>query len=186
MCSVSKNLIERHSYKQSLLTSWDLRHEEASGPNLPRTWCRIFLVSFLPRKILPTLKPIIKFHHYINPTTIFPHSQIKPKETTSTLKHHKKCNIFRSITARTNSNGHWSSWDEIPLCFEGSLSMSEMDKHRRLYHKNCSCALHRPKDETPKACNHHTRISYTKNQSMKQMFIIHNCHTNCKEIIRSN
>ncbi|KAI3694839.1 hypothetical protein L1987_77820 [Smallanthus sonchifolius] len=30
--------------------------------------------------------------------------------------------------------------------FEGSLSMSEMDKQCRPYHKNCSCALHRPKD----------------------------------------
>ncbi|KAI3781992.1 hypothetical protein L2E82_12022 [Cichorium intybus] len=37
--------------------------------------------------------------------------------------------------------------------FEGSLSMSEIDKERRPYHKNCSCALHRPKDETPTTCN---------------------------------
>ncbi|KAI3513839.1 hypothetical protein L1887_12036 [Cichorium endivia] len=44
--------------------------------------------------------------------------------------------------------------------FEGSLSMSEIDKERRPYHKNCSCALHRPKDETPTTCFHHTRISY--------------------------
>ncbi|KAI3781989.1 hypothetical protein L2E82_12018 [Cichorium intybus] len=37
--------------------------------------------------------------------------------------------------------------------FEGSLSMSEIDKERRPYHKNCSCALHSPKDETPTTCN---------------------------------
>ncbi|KAI3694840.1 hypothetical protein L1987_77821 [Smallanthus sonchifolius] len=49
--------------------------------------------------------------------------------------------------------------------FEGSLSMSEMDKQRRPYHKNCSCALHRPKDEIPKPCFHHTRISYSNTPS---------------------
>ncbi|KVH88697.1 hypothetical protein Ccrd_026050 [Cynara cardunculus var. scolymus] len=43
-----------------------------------------------------------------------------------------------------------------------SLSMSEMDKERRLYHKDCSCALHKPKDETAKACFHHGSISYSK------------------------
>ncbi|KAI3771796.1 hypothetical protein L6452_02964 [Arctium lappa] len=51
--------------------------------------------------------------------------------------------------------------------FEGSLSMSEMDKERRPYHKNCSCVLHKPKDETPRACIHHGRISYSKKLSWK-------------------
>ncbi|KAK1434664.1 hypothetical protein QVD17_00413 [Tagetes erecta] len=49
--------------------------------------------------------------------------------------------------------------------FEGSLSMSEMDKQRRPYHKNCSCALHMLKDKTPKPCFHNTRISYSKKPS---------------------
>ncbi|KAI3513841.1 hypothetical protein L1887_12038 [Cichorium endivia] len=49
--------------------------------------------------------------------------------------------------------------------FEGSLSMTEIDKERRPYHKNCSFALHRPKDETPTTCFHHTRISYVKKPS---------------------
>ena len=49
--------------------------------------------------------------------------------------------------------------------FEGSLSMSEVDKERRPYHKNCGCALHTLKDETPRTCFHHTRISYPKKAS---------------------
>ncbi|KAL4571413.1 hypothetical protein LXL04_018172 [Taraxacum kok-saghyz] len=48
---------------------------------------------------------------------------------------------------------------------EGSLSMSEVDKERRPYNKNCSCALHRPEDETPRTCFHHTTISYAKKPS---------------------
>ncbi|KVH88696.1 hypothetical protein Ccrd_026051 [Cynara cardunculus var. scolymus] len=49
--------------------------------------------------------------------------------------------------------------------FEGSLSMSEMDKEQRPYHKNCNCALHKAKDETPRACVHHGKISYSKKRS---------------------
>ena len=49
--------------------------------------------------------------------------------------------------------------------FEGSLSMSEIDKERRPYHKNCSCALHRSNDEIPTACFHQQRISYGKKTS---------------------
>ncbi|KAL4571417.1 hypothetical protein LXL04_018176 [Taraxacum kok-saghyz] len=53
----------------------------------------------------------------------------------------------------------------LQCVFEGSLSVSEVDKERRPYHKNCSCALHKPEDETPKACFHHTRISFAKKPS---------------------
>ncbi|KAJ9548544.1 hypothetical protein OSB04_021087 [Centaurea solstitialis] len=49
--------------------------------------------------------------------------------------------------------------------FEGSLSMSEKDKERRPYHKDCNCVLHKPKDETPRACTHHGRISYSMKPS---------------------
>ncbi|KAL4571416.1 hypothetical protein LXL04_018175 [Taraxacum kok-saghyz] len=53
----------------------------------------------------------------------------------------------------------------VHCVYEGSLSMSEVDKERRPYHKNCSCALHRPEDETPRTCFHHTTISYAKKPS---------------------
>ncbi|KAJ9548543.1 hypothetical protein OSB04_021086 [Centaurea solstitialis] len=49
--------------------------------------------------------------------------------------------------------------------FEGSLSMSEMDKERRPYHKDCNCVLHKPEDETPRACTRHRRISYSMKPS---------------------
>ncbi|KAL8254888.1 hypothetical protein R6Q59_033109 [Mikania micrantha] len=51
------------------------------------------------------------------------------------------------------------------VVFEGSLSMSEVDKQRRPYHKNCSCALHRRSDKTSKPCFHYTRVSYSKKPS---------------------
>lgn len=61
---------------------------------------------------------------------------------------------------------------KMHIVFEGSLSMSEIDKERRPYHKDCSCALHRLKDETPKACFHHTRISYAKKSSLNKCSLV--------------
>ncbi|GJZ07017.1 hypothetical protein Tco_0540810 [Tanacetum coccineum] len=61
---------------------------------------------------------------------------------------------------------------KLHIVFEGSLSMSEIDKERRPYHKDCSCALHRLKDETPKACVHHTRISYAKKSSLNKCSLV--------------
>lgn len=41
-----------------------------------------------------------------------------------------------------------------------SLSMLEMHKEHRPYHKNCSCELHKSNDAPPRVCLKHRRISY--------------------------
>ncbi|GAA0164202.1 hypothetical protein LIER_39739 [Lithospermum erythrorhizon] len=40
--------------------------------------------------------------------------------------------------------------------FHGSLSIKDVNKERRPYHKNCSCALH---NEQPTICSAHPRLS---------------------------
>ncbi|GKC90150.1 hypothetical protein Tco_1150799 [Tanacetum coccineum] len=49
--------------------------------------------------------------------------------------------------------------------FYESLSMMEMHKEHRPYHKNCSCALHKPNDALPTICLKHRRISYANKLS---------------------
>uniref|UniRef100_A0A162A9Z1 Uncharacterized protein n=1 Tax=Daucus carota subsp. sativus TaxID=79200 RepID=A0A162A9Z1_DAUCS len=49
--------------------------------------------------------------------------------------------------------------------FDSSLSLSDMDIERRPYHRNCSCALHKPKDARPRACFQHGNVAFSKIQS---------------------
>ncbi|KAL8206292.1 hypothetical protein R6Q57_009843 [Mikania cordata] len=49
--------------------------------------------------------------------------------------------------------------------FHGSLSISEMHKERRPYHKNCSCGLHNLGDAPHVVCLHHMRVACPKRQS---------------------
>lgn len=49
--------------------------------------------------------------------------------------------------------------------FNGIISMHEMEIERRPYHRNCSCALHKPKGSYPKPCFHHQNIAFPKKQS---------------------
>ncbi|OIT33328.1 PREDICTED: uncharacterized protein LOC109242703 [Nicotiana attenuata] len=57
----------------------------------------------------------------------------------------------------------------LQCVFDGSLSMSDMDKERRPYHKNCSCALHKQKGEQPTTCVHSRNITCPKRQIQKDM-----------------
>lgn len=49
--------------------------------------------------------------------------------------------------------------------FDGTLSISEMQKERRPYHKQCSCGLHNLSDGPPVVCLGHVRIAYVKRVS---------------------
>ncbi|KAK1403470.1 Cyclophilin-like peptidyl-prolyl cis-trans isomerase family protein [Heracleum sosnowskyi] len=49
--------------------------------------------------------------------------------------------------------------------FDSSLSMSDMDIERRPYHRNCSCALHKQKDERPTSCFKHGNVAFAKKHS---------------------
>ncbi|KAL4571412.1 hypothetical protein LXL04_018171 [Taraxacum kok-saghyz] len=84
-------------------------------------------------------------------------SYVKKQETKVTVKSHSN-HYQRKMASR-------AAVMMVHCVFEGSLLMSEVDKERRPYLKNCSCALHTPKDETPRTCFHHTRISYAKKPS---------------------
>ncbi|KAK4265313.1 hypothetical protein QN277_026380 [Acacia crassicarpa] len=46
--------------------------------------------------------------------------------------------------------------------FNGSLSMQDMEVERRPYHKNCSCALHKSKGNSPATACQQRMISFTK------------------------
>ena len=49
--------------------------------------------------------------------------------------------------------------------FDSCLSMSDIEIERRPYHRNCSCALHKPKDARPIACFQHGNAAFPKKQS---------------------
>ncbi|KAG6676715.1 hypothetical protein I3842_15G165300 [Carya illinoinensis] len=49
--------------------------------------------------------------------------------------------------------------------FDGCLSMQDMGKERRPYHRNCSCALHKLKVGSSNACSHQRNISFPKKHS---------------------
>ncbi|XP_070017026.1 uncharacterized protein [Nicotiana sylvestris] len=57
----------------------------------------------------------------------------------------------------------------LQCVFDRSLSMLDMDKERRPYHKNCSCALHKQKGEQPSSCVHTRSISLPKMPKQKDM-----------------
>uniref|UniRef100_A0A162A8Q3 Uncharacterized protein n=1 Tax=Daucus carota subsp. sativus TaxID=79200 RepID=A0A162A8Q3_DAUCS len=53
----------------------------------------------------------------------------------------------------------------LHCAFDSCLSMSDMEIERRPYHRNCSCALHKPKDSRPAACFRHGNVAFSKKGS---------------------
>ena len=52
--------------------------------------------------------------------------------------------------------------------FEGSISMHDMEKERRPYHRNCSCALHSLKGVCSNiSCPHERELSFPKKQAWR-------------------
>ncbi|KZV29619.1 hypothetical protein F511_00897 [Dorcoceras hygrometricum] len=53
--------------------------------------------------------------------------------------------------------------DIILQCFHGGdVSVHQMEKERRPYHRNCSCALHKSEDANSRACPHHKSVTIKK------------------------
>ncbi|WOG96563.1 hypothetical protein DCAR_0415899 [Daucus carota subsp. sativus] len=49
----------------------------------------------------------------------------------------------------------------LQCAFNSCLSMSDMEIKRRPYHRNCNCALHKPKDSHPAACFRHGNVAFS-------------------------
>ncbi|KAL3535957.1 hypothetical protein ACH5RR_004418 [Cinchona calisaya] len=45
------------------------------------------------------------------------------------------------------------------------ISMHDREIERRPYHRNCSCALHKPKGSNSKPCFHHQNVAFPEKQS---------------------
>ncbi|PIA52167.1 hypothetical protein AQUCO_01000208v1 [Aquilegia coerulea] len=57
----------------------------------------------------------------------------------------------------------------LQCVYDGCISTYDMEKRRRPYHRNCSCALHKSKNGSSKKCSHQTNnISYSLTKSWKE------------------
>lgn len=72
--------------------------------------------------------------------------------------HKQACTLTKRATGATEMIYH--------CILEGSLSVSEVAKDWRPYHRNCSCALHKQKEVSSILCFQHKRISFKKRLSI--------------------
>ncbi|WCJ30059.1 hypothetical protein M5689_011643 [Euphorbia peplus] len=59
----------------------------------------------------------------------------------------------------------------VQYVFDGSITMHDLEVHRRPYHKDCKCALHDLQATfSPNACSQHGTMSFPRKQSSTRSY----------------